>query len=114
MNFRSIWAANLRDLAKNIYVGTALPHNALNDSRMYAMAGQQFNMVTAEYEMKWGTCEPNQGQERYEYGDQIVQYAKAKNMKIRGHTLIWYVDYPGWLNSLNTSALHTAMLRRVR
>lgn len=86
----------------------------MSESHVHQMTGQEFNMVTAENEMKWSSCEPSQGTYTYGPGDSIAAYAQQHNMKIRGHTLIWHAQIPGWLNSLNKTALHTAMENRIK
>lgn len=86
----------------------------MNDSHVNQMTGQQFNMVTPEWEMKWVHCEPKRGVYTYELADSIVAYAQKHDMRIRGHTLIWHEEMPDWLNGLDKSALHEAMESRVK
>lgn len=78
------------------------------------MTGQQFNMVTPEWEMKWVHCEYKRGVYTYELGDSIVAYAQKHNMRVRAHTLIWHAEMPGWLFKLDKTALHQAMITRVK
>lgn len=86
----------------------------MNESHMNQMTGQEFNMVTPENEMKWSSCEPQRGTHTYGPGDAIVAYAQQHSMRVRGHTLIWHAQYPGWLNSLDKNSLHTAMENRIK
>lgn len=113
-NCRAIQAANFRDLAKSIYVGTCLGTNYINDPHIHQMTGEQFNMVTPENEMKWAYCEPQRGVHTYGSGDAIVAYAQQHNMKVRGHTLVWHQQFPDWLNSLDKASLHAAMVNRIK
>ncbi|MFI2384988.1 endo-1,4-beta-xylanase, partial [Micromonospora sediminicola] len=52
------------------YFGTAIAANRLNDSTYSTIAGREFNMITAENEMKPDATQPNQGQFNFSAGDQ--------------------------------------------
>jgi len=40
----------------------------------------------------------------------IVDFALAHGMKVKGHTLVWYAQLPGWVSSITTADdLRTAM-----
>ncbi|RAJ44692.1 endo-1,4-beta-xylanase (glycosyl hydrolase family 10) [Kitasatospora sp. SolWspMP-SS2h] len=101
----------LRDLAeaKGGYFGTALTQSNLNSSTITAIAGTQFDMVTPGNEMKWDTTEPSAGNFNFGPGDQIVSFAKAHSMRVRGHTLVWHSQLPGWVSSLPTAQVKAAM-----
>src|SRR5688572_14441406 len=53
------------------YFGTAIAANKLSDSVYTTIANREFNMVTAENEMKIDATEPNQNQFNYTNGDRI-------------------------------------------
>jgi endo-1,4-beta-xylanase len=57
---------------------------------------KHFNSLTAENVMKMGPIHPEEY--RYNWGpaDQIVDFAVANGMKMRGHTLCWHNQTPGW------------------
>lgn len=86
----------------------------MDDPNVHKMTGEQFNMVTPENEMKWDVCEPERGAYNYGYADIILSYAQQNNMKVRGHALIYDDHIPNWLNSLNKSSLHSAMVSRIK
>lgn len=85
----------------------------MNDTHIDKMTGEQFNMVTAEWEMKWAPCEPQRGNYTYELADSIVLYAKQHDMKIRGHTLIWHREIPKWVDDLEKDSLREAVENRI-
>ncbi|NEC92892.1 endo-1,4-beta-xylanase, partial [Streptomyces sp. SID12501] len=85
----------------------------LNDSTYSTIANREFNMITAENEMKMDATEPNRGQFSYTNGDRIVNYALGKGKKVRGHTLAWHAQQPGWMQGMEGSALRQAMLNHV-
>nr|WP_255953157.1 endo-1,4-beta-xylanase [Streptomyces sp. ODS25] len=92
--------ASLRDLAKQrgIRIGTAVNVDALADDSQYAsVVGDQFNSVTAENVMKWETVEPSPGTFDFAPADTLVRYAARHHQEVRGHTLLWHNQLPGWL-----------------
>src|SRR4051812_10415896 len=81
------------------YFGTAIAAGRLGDSAYTTIAGREFNMVTAENEMKPDATEPQRGQFTFSAGDQIYNWATQRGMKVRGHTLAWHGQQPGWMQS---------------
>ena len=42
-------------------------------------------------------------------GDQIVAFARAHGMRVRGHNLVWHSQLPSWVSSLPSSQVQAAM-----
>ncbi|MGX7829735.1 endo-1,4-beta-xylanase, partial [Actinokineospora sp. 24-640] len=61
---------------KGRYFGTAVAANKLSDSTYVGILNREFDMVTAENEMKIDALEPNQGQFSYANADRIVNHAR--------------------------------------
>ena len=59
----------------------------------------QFNVVVAENEMKFDATEPQEGRFNFGNGDKMIKYAKANNMRVRGHALAWHSQVPNWVNN---------------
>jgi endo-1,4-beta-xylanase len=57
-------------------------------------------MLEAENAMKWNTIHPAPRQYDFGPGDQLVAFAQAHNMKVRGHNLCWNANNPSWLKDL--------------
>ncbi|WP_425564071.1 endo-1,4-beta-xylanase, partial [Saccharothrix xinjiangensis] len=95
------------------YFGTAVAANKLGDSTYVGILNREFDMVTAENEMKIDALEPQQGQFSYGNADRIVNHARNQGKKIRGHTLAWHSQQPGWMQNMSGSALRNAMLNHV-
>nr|WP_247683685.1 endo-1,4-beta-xylanase [Micromonospora sp. D93] len=98
---------------KGRYFGTAVAGFKLSDSAYTTILNREFNMVTAENEMKMNATEPQQNQFSYGSADQIVNHARSRGMSVRGHTLAWHSQQPGWMESMSGSALRQAMLNHV-
>jgi len=108
---------SLRALAArhNLYVGTAVDMAALHDTadpQYEALVGSEFSTVTPENVMKWDALEPTQG--TYDWGpaDELVAYAQAHHQLVRGHTLVWLNQLPGWLTTgVNDGTISDEQLR---
>jgi endo-1,4-beta-xylanase len=99
--------------ARGKYVGTALANYKLNDSTYTGIAAREFTMVTPENEMKIDATEPSRGQFNYSSGDKIAQWAKSNGKQLRGHTLAWHSQQPGWMQSMSGTTLRQALLNHV-
>jgi endo-1,4-beta-xylanase len=95
------------------YFGTAVAASRLGDGAYTTILNREFNQVTAENEMKIDATEPNRGQFSYGAADQIVNYARSRGMRVKGHTLAWHSQQPGWMQGLSGSTLRSAMLNHV-
>src|SRR5688572_21154054 len=95
------------------YFGTAIAGGRLGDSTYTTIAGREFNMVTAENEMKPDATQPQRGQFSFGSGDQIYNWATQRGMKVRGHTLAWHAQQPGWMQSLSGATLRQAMIDHI-
>ncbi|MFI7577874.1 endo-1,4-beta-xylanase [Micromonospora sp. NPDC049497] len=95
------------------YFGAAVAANKLSDSTYATILNREFNSVTPENEMKIDATEPQQGQFSYGAADQIVSHARSRGMQVRGHTLAWHSQQPGWMQNMSGSALRQAMLNHV-
>ncbi|MBM9509698.1 endo-1,4-beta-xylanase [Actinacidiphila acididurans] len=100
--------------AKGIYMGTALMQNELTGISA-SIAGTQFDSVTPGNEMKWESVEPTRGTYNWGPADQIVSFAQANNMQVRGHNLVWHSQLPSWLTSgsFTNQQLHDIMIKHV-
>ncbi|MGQ4439912.1 endo-1,4-beta-xylanase, partial [Streptomyces violaceoruber] len=72
------------------YFGTAIASGRLSDSTYTSIAGREFNMVTAENEMKIDATEPQRGQFNFSSADRVYNWAVQNGKQVRGHTLAWH------------------------
>ncbi|MGC4879822.1 endo-1,4-beta-xylanase [Micromonospora sp. DT43] len=98
---------------KGRYYGAAVPAFKLSDSQFASIVNREFNQLTPENEMKWDATEPQQGRFTYGGGDQIVAHAQSHGMLVRGHTLLWYQQQPGWAQGMSGTALRNAAINHV-
>jgi endo-1,4-beta-xylanase len=84
-------------LARNILVGAAVRPSLFSEAAYSETLGREFNMVQAEDVMKWWTVRHTAGAFDFREGDQVVQFALAHRMKVRGHCLVWDHNNPDWL-----------------
>ena len=94
---------------KGRYFGAAVAANHLGESAYVSTLDTEFTSVTPENEMKWDAVESTRNSFTYTSADQIVSHAQSKGMKIRGHTLVWHSQLPGWVSGLAAADLRTAM-----
>jgi len=89
------------------YIGTATDIWIQEDDAEYAKItkSKEFSQVTPENTMKWETVEPQNGVFDFTEADKLVKWAKKNKKDVRGHTLVWHSQLPGWVNNGNfTSA----------
>lgn len=96
-------------------VGAAAQASLLRTDTTYAAAfAHHFNSVTAEYEMKWGQIERQQGLRNYGPADEIAAFAETRGIRIKGHALIWHGDSPAWLEALSPPEARIALQDHIR
>ncbi|MFF1407332.1 non-reducing end alpha-L-arabinofuranosidase family hydrolase [Streptomyces sp. NPDC058294] len=92
------------------YFGTAVAAGKLGDGTYASILDREFNAITPENEMKWDTTEPSRGSFNFAPADQIVSHATAHGQRMRGHTLVWHSQLPGWVSSIgDANTLRNAM-----
>lgn len=78
-------------------IGAAIKDNHLQDSDPDGrILREQFNSVTAEYQMKPEIIAPTEGVYDWTVPDAMVDFAEANNMAVRGHTLLWHRATPDY------------------
>jgi endo-1,4-beta-xylanase len=112
----------LRALADHAGVrfGTAvMVRDMRGDPRYSPLLAREFNSVTPFVEMKWGTIHPER--DRYDFGqaDELVAFAGAHRMRVRGHALVYgqVVDPPNpayLAQTTDPAALRELMASHIR
>ena len=91
------------------YFGDAVDNNEITDSAYRPHIAAEFSQLTPGNAMKWDALQPNPGQFSYSRGDAIVDLAEQNGQTVRGHTLVWHNQTPGWVQNLDAAALRTAL-----
>jgi len=90
---------SLRQLSDRtgVLIGTAVRPEQLSEAAYSSTLAREFNLVEAEDAMKWWVVRPDAQTFDFRQGDQLVAFARAHGMKVRGHTLVWGRSNPPWL-----------------
>lgn len=83
---------------RNVLIGTtATAWQLIQDGAFSDIAVREFDIVTPENAMKFGNI--HRTEKAYDFGeaDAIVDFCLSNNLKVRGHTLVWHTQLPGWV-----------------
>lgn len=72
-----------------------------NDAKYKEILINEFSSITAENAMKMSVMSKSKGVYDFDDADYIVDFAQQNNMRVHGHTLIWYRETPSWVNSFS-------------
>ncbi|GAA4721063.1 endo-1,4-beta-xylanase [Phytohabitans rumicis] len=98
---------------KGRYFGAAVGTYKFGDNTYMTVLNREFNSLVPENEMKWDATEPQQGRFNFSAGDRIVSHARSRGMSVRGHTLLWHAQQPGWAQGLSGGDLRNAAINHV-
>jgi len=94
--------------------GVAVAAGNLTDQQYVGLLDTQFTGITPENDMKWEVTEPAPGDFDFAAADAIVAHAKDQNQEVRGHTLVWHSQLPGYVAALTDPAeLQAAVDRHI-
>jgi len=80
-----------------VLVGTAVRPSLFSEAAYSAALAREFNMVEPEDVMKWWIVRRDAGAFDFREGDEVVRFAQAHSMKVRGHCLVRDHNNPAWL-----------------
>jgi endo-1,4-beta-xylanase len=105
-------AQSLRQEAESagLLIGTAVRSSQLSETAYAATLAREFSMVEAEDAMKWWVLRPEAASYDFRQGDEVVRFALAHQMKIRGHCLVWGRDNPDWLTQGHFTTRHLSRI----
>jgi endo-1,4-beta-xylanase len=83
----------------DFYIGAALSLDQISGKEPAAMAvvEKQFNSITPENILKWEEVHPKPDQYNFEASDRYVAFGEKNQMRIIGHTLVWFHQTPDWV-----------------
>lgn len=86
--------------ARGIEVGSAISpffHRQADGALYEAIAADEFGVVTPESSMKMDAINPAPGHYAFAEMDNLVAFAQANGMSVRGHPLVWHRQLPRWI-----------------
>ena len=89
--------------------GAAISVEALQQPDLVQLLLANVGSITPENAFKWAATEPRQGQLEWKAVDQLMQFARRHQLQLRGHTLVWHEQLPGWLTALPADARAQAL-----
>jgi endo-1,4-beta-xylanase len=90
----SVWQSMTKDFP---IVGAAVIPADINGSEPAFLLSKHFNSITSGNDMKWDATEATENVFTFGQADAEVAFAKANNMHVRGHTLVWHNQIPAWV-----------------
>lgn len=89
----------LKDVfADDFPIGTAVSRPQLLGEQAELLT-HHFNSITPGNAMKWDATERTENSFTYTDADAMVEFARANDLKVRGHTLVWHQQTPAWVFS---------------
>ncbi len=91
---------SLRDLTDNrkVEIGAAFSIGQLNSNFLdTALLVREFDMLMPEHSMKMGSVCYARDRCSFKAADELVDFAESHDMTVRGHTLVWHLNQPKWL-----------------
>jgi endo-1,4-beta-xylanase len=85
----------------------------MTEPRYAATLAAEFDSLTPENAMKWGPIHPEPDRFDFTPADDIVAFAEAHAMRVKGHALVWHEQLPAWVASLPADRLWAAMVEHV-
>jgi endo-1,4-beta-xylanase len=91
--------STLREAAdhSHIFIGAAVRPSLLSEPAYTETLAREFNLVEPEDAFKWQVIRHDPVGFDFHDGDEIVRFARAHAMRVRGHCLVWDHNNPEWL-----------------
>ncbi len=94
----------LRTLAegRGIQFGSAISpffHRQADGALYQSIAAEEFGVLTPESSMKMDAINPAPGHYAFADTDNLIAFARASGMVVRGHPLVWYRQLPPWVEA---------------
>ena len=92
-------------VTRNLLVGCATQDHHLTDAPDYVeLLKAQASILVTENVMKFGPLRPTPTTFFFDDADRVVNFAKANEMKMRGHNFVWHKNLGKWFDGYATSA----------
>ncbi|NQT21457.1 MAG: endo-1,4-beta-xylanase [Planctomycetes bacterium] len=94
---------HLRTLAekKGMFAGAASSYGPIQeDVQFRETLAREYNMFAVANEMKCLRVHPERGCYDFTQSDEMVAFARAHDMQVHGHVLLWHISQPAWWTQL--------------
>jgi endo-1,4-beta-xylanase len=89
--------------ARGILAGCAVAVGRLKEDPAYAeLVRKQAGIVVAENDFKFGPMRPSPTTFNFGPADELLAFAEANGMKLRGHNFVWHRQLPRWFDGYVT------------
>jgi len=68
----------------------------VEDTKFYDVMMKHYNVFVLENEMKPENINPRNGEFSFKFADKFVEFGEKTGVALRGHTLVWHSQVPGW------------------
>jgi len=85
------------------------PPDLLLNAKYANLLSTLYDMLEPGNAMKWDVTQPTQTTFNFQPGDELVAFAQANGMRVRGHNLCWHTQFPGWLQPYANNATKAQM-----
>ncbi len=84
---------------RGLHFGSAADRDVLENDHPYAeKLVSECAVVTPENSMKWERLRPSPIDFDFENADWLIDFAEANDLQVHGHTLVWHLQNPAWLD----------------
>ena len=83
------------------------PPDLLKNTNYANLLSTQYDMLEPGNAMKWDVTQPALNTYNFQPGDELVAFAQANGMRVRGHNLCWHTQFPSWLQPYASSSTTT-------
>lgn len=84
--------------------GAAVRDGAMVEDPLYPGAIIKYcSQVVSEGNLKWADLRADRNSFNFEKADELLAFADANGMTMRGHTLVWYAANPEWVDTIATA-----------
>jgi len=107
MHLPGVVAEPLTDIAarRGLMFGSSFDLEAVDDNRYGALITRHCGILTTDYQLKFKTLRPTEQRINFSRADQLIEFAQANRLPVRGHALIWNENSPEWLSKLGADGV---------
>lgn len=87
-------------------IGAAVKVAQLQKTEFTEVLKGNYSQITGEYEMKMNQVWTSASVYNWSNADFLVNYATQHNLKVHGHTLLWYQTFPAWFKNAGYDSLN--------